>query len=90
MPFVARGAMETEWVTASEIGDWAYCRRAWWYARRGEAHDAAPRPATGTAEHAAVARQIARLARQRAFGGWLMVAAIALATLLVALLLVLR
>lgn len=82
--------MEREWVTASELGEWAYCRRAWWYARRGTARDAAPQVAAGTAEHTAIAREVAQIERQRTGGVRLMVVALALALLLIALLVVLR
>ena len=82
--------MDSEWVTASELGDWAYCRRAWWYARRGAERDAAPQLAAGTAGHAAFARQVDRVERWRGLGVGLMVAASVLALLLVILLLVLR
>jgi len=82
--------MESEWVTASELGDWAYCRRAWWYARGGVERDAAPQLAAGTAGHAAFARQVDRVERRRGLGLGLMFAALAVALLLVALLLVVR
>lgn len=81
---------DTEWVTASELGDWAYCRRAWWYARQGTARDTGPRLAVGTAGHTVIARQVARIERQRGLAVRLMVAALACAILLVALLVVLR
>jgi hypothetical protein len=82
--------MESGWVTASELGDWAYCRRAWWYGRVGAERDTAPRLAAGTAEHAAFADRVARVERQRGLGVGLMVAASALALLLAIVLLVLR
>jgi hypothetical protein len=82
--------MDSEWVTASELGDWAYCRRAWWYARRGVERDATPQLAAGTAGHAAFGRQVDRIERRRGLGLGLMVAALAVALLLAALLLVVR
>lgn len=82
--------MDSEWVTASELGDWSYCRRTWWYVRRGVSRDAASQLAAGTAEHATFARQVARVERRRGLGLGLMAASLALALLLVALLLVLR
>lgn len=81
---------DTEWVTASELGDWAYCRRAWWYTRQGAARDTGSRLAAGTAGHAVIARQVTRIAQQRGLAVRLMVAALACAILLVALLVVLR
>ena len=82
--------MDSEWVTASELGDWAYCRRAWWYARRGAERDAATRLDAGTAAHVTFARQVAQVERRRGLGVGLTAAASALALLLVILLLVLR
>jgi len=81
---------DTEWVTASELGDWIYCRRAWWYTRQGAARDTDPRLAAGTAGHTVIARQVTRIEQQRGLALRLMVAALASAILLVALLVVLR
>lgn len=41
------------WVSASEIGDYAYCPRSHWYARtRGDAVAEDPRAARGRSFHA--------------------------------------
>jgi hypothetical protein len=82
--------METGWVSASELGDWAYCRRAWWYARQGAEHAAGPRLAAGAADHAAIARDVARLERQRTLGVRLSVSALVLTLLLIGVLVALR
>jgi hypothetical protein len=82
-------AMDSEWVTASELGDWAYCRRAWWHARRGAARDAAPHLDAGMAAHATFARQVTQVERRRGLGLGLIAASSALALLLAILLLVL-
>ncbi len=82
--------MESEWVTASELGEWAYCRRAWWHARRGTARNGAPQLAAGTAEHTVIAREVTQIERQRTGAVRLMVVALALTLLLIALLMVLR
>ena len=82
--------MESEWVTASELGEWAYCRRAWWYARQGAEHAAGPRLAAGTAGHTVIARDVARIERQRTLGMRLMVVALVLTCLFVAVLVALR
>ena len=57
--------MDTEWVTASELGEWAYCRRSWWYARQGAEHAVGTRHATGTVGHAVIAHDVAQIERQR-------------------------
>jgi hypothetical protein len=82
--------MDTEWVTASELGEWAYCRRAWWYARQGAACDTGPRLAAGTAGHTVIAREVARIERQRGFAVYLLAAALVLTLVLVAVLVALR
>ena len=82
--------MDTEWVTASELGEWAYCRRAWWYAWQGAERAAGPRRAAGTAGHTVLAHEVARLERQRTLGARLMVVALALTFLVMAVLVALR
>jgi CRISPR/Cas system-associated exonuclease Cas4 (RecB family) len=37
--------------TASEIGTYLYCRRAWWFERQGAPSSRAPERARGTAHH---------------------------------------
>ena len=82
--------MDTEWVTASELGEWAYCRRSWWYSRQGAEHAAGPRLAAGAAGHAVIADDVAQIERQRTLGVRLVVVALVLTLLLVAVLVVLR
>ncbi len=69
--------MEDDYVTASEIGDWLYCRRQWWYARRSEPTLAAPLLERGSATHAAVAVQVRRVERLRTVAVWLIVTSVA-------------
>lgn len=69
--------MNDDYVTASEIGDWLYCRRQWWYARRREPTLASPLLDRGTAEHEAVTGQVLRTERLRATAVWLIVVSIA-------------
>ena len=80
----------TEDVAASELAEWAYCRRAWWYARQGLPREARPQLAAGTAGHAAIAQQVHRIERQRAVAVRLFVGGLTLTVLLVALLGVVR
>jgi len=69
--------MEDDYVTASAFGDWLYCRRQWWYSRRGKPTLAAPLLDRGSATHAVVALQARRLERLRAVAVWLIVASVA-------------
>ena len=82
--------MDTEWVTASELGEWAYGRRSWWYARQGAERAAGPHLAAGTAGHAVIASDVARIERQRMLGVRLMVVALVRTFLFVAVLVALR
>lgn len=69
--------MNDDYVTASEIGDWLYCRRQWWYARRGEPTLAAPLRDRGSTTHVAVAVRVRRVERLRTVAVWLIVASVA-------------
>ncbi len=69
--------MEDDYVTASEIGDWLYCRRQLWYARRGEPTLAAPLRDRGSTTHVAVAVRVRRVERLRTVAVWLIVASVA-------------
>lgn len=50
-------------IRASEIGQWAYCQRAWWLARQGYAGDNVEALEAGTAAHARHARGLASAER---------------------------
>lgn len=65
-------------VRASEIGQWAYCRRAWWLAREGHPNRNTAYLEAGDLAHAAHGRNVAALQRSRT----LAVALVALGALL--------
>jgi hypothetical protein len=56
-------------VRASDIGLWAFCRRAWWLARvRGVAHQRPAVLAKGVATHQAHGRMVQRAQLQMTLG----------------------
>lgn len=62
--------MSYSWIRASEIGDYVYCRRAWWLRRvRGVAAINTPQLEAGTRHHVAHNRLVERslLARRVAY-----------------------
>lgn len=65
--------MNEDYVTASEIGDWVYCRRSWWYTRRRESTLASPLLDRGTAAHEVVTEQVLGTERLHAVAVWLIV-----------------
>ena len=67
----------TDAITASEIGEYLSCERAWWYARQGEPSLAAPALAHGTAGHAQIGREL-RAGERAAWRGRLLLLAGAL------------
>lgn len=50
---------------ASEIGQWAYCRRAWWLAREGHPNRNTAYLEAGDLAHAAHGRSVAASHRSR-------------------------
>ena len=74
--------MDDDWVSASEISEWMYCRRAWWYARRRLPTLAAPALERGAARHDALAHAARRIERRQRLASRLLVAGLALALLL--------
>lgn len=78
-------AKDRSLVRASDIGAWAYCRRAWYLAQvRGVRH---ARPETlqrGTAAHTEHGQQVRRAGTMQRIGLWLVVAGVVLIVLLAA------
>jgi hypothetical protein len=69
-------------VRASDIGAWAFCRRAWWLAQvKGVAHQRPEVLAQGTAAHAAHGRRVRRAGLAQRVGLTLVGAGLILALL---------
>jgi hypothetical protein len=67
-------AKERSLVRASDIGSWAYCRRAWWLAVvKGAPHRRPERLHAGNRAHRQHGATVAGAA-QRARWGWIMIA----------------
>ena len=79
---------EEPWVAASELGEWAYCERAWWYGRRRVASGNRAALAQGAAGHDAIARAARAAATRRRVALILILAALLLAALALAPLLI--
>ena len=77
--------MHDDWVSASEISEWVYCRRAWWYARQRLPTLAAPALERGAAGHDALAHHARRIERRRHLAVRLLITGLALTLLLGAL-----
>ena len=74
-------AAERDLVRASEIGEWAYCQRAWWLAHVERApHENPQALADGVTTHAAHGADVRRAQRLQRAGLWLLL--VALLTLL--------
>ncbi|MCW5859963.1 MAG: hypothetical protein KIS63_16820, partial [Caldilineales bacterium] len=52
-------------IRASEIGQWAYCQRAWWLARQGHPNRNTAYLEAGAIAHAAHGRRVAASHRSR-------------------------
>jgi CHASE3 domain sensor protein len=75
-------AKDRSLVRASDIGAWAYCRRAWYLAHvRGMAHARPELLQRGNAAHAQHGQQVRRAATAQRVGLWLIVAGALLALL---------
>ncbi len=67
-------AKDRSLVRASDIGAWAYCRRAWYLAQvRGVAHARPEVLQRGTQAHTQHGRQVRRAGKMRRAGLWLVV-----------------
>lgn len=71
------------WVTASELGEWAYCERAWWYGRQRVASANRAALDRGTAGHDAVAHAAHAAATRRRIARLVLLLALLLAVLAV-------
>jgi hypothetical protein len=66
-------AKDRSLVRASDIGAWAYCRRAWYLAQvRGVAHARPEALEQGTQAHTQHGRQVRRAGQMQRAGIWLM------------------
>jgi len=72
--------MKTRWIKASEIGEYLYCQRAWWYRLQGMASANVQELSTGSQVHAQHGRGLR-------FADWLRLFAFALIAVAVAILL---
>jgi CRISPR/Cas system-associated exonuclease Cas4 (RecB family) len=68
--------MEERWIKASELGEYLYCQRAWWYRLKGFASAHAQELALGTAHHEQHGRRLRWVSWQRALAFVLIVLAI--------------
>jgi Flp pilus assembly protein TadB len=66
-------------LSASEISDFTFCRRAWWYARQGETSQNQKRIQSGEEWHRAQARRVLAAGCLRTAGYAILVAAAVLA-----------
>jgi hypothetical protein len=67
-------AKDRSLVRASDIGAWAYCRRAWYLAQvRGVAHARPERLQAGTQAHAHHGQQVRRAGQMQRIGVWLVI-----------------
>jgi hypothetical protein len=65
-------------VRASELAEFVFCRRAWWYAQNGVASDARVSQERGTAWHAVRSRRAVAAARLANLGRVLVAASLVL------------
>ncbi|NWF64712.1 MAG: hypothetical protein HXY38_10435 [Chloroflexi bacterium] len=63
-------------IRSSEIGNYLYCRRAWWYRKTGVESKNQTELAAGTALHRRHGRQVLAAALNRALGWFLLLAAL--------------
>jgi hypothetical protein len=76
-------AKDRSLVRASDIGAWAYCRRAWYLANvRGVAHARPELLQRGNEAHAQHGQQVRRAGTMQRIGMWLIVAGVLLVALL--------
>lgn len=69
---------ERDWIKASEIGEYLYCQRAWWYHLRDVASANVRELAQGSRHHASHGRGLRLAGLQRLLATVLIVAALLL------------
>ncbi len=78
-------AKDRSLVRASDIGAWAYCRRAWYLAQvRGVPHARPEMLQQGTQAHNRHGQQVRRAGQMQRIGVWLVIAGLVMVGLLVA------
>jgi hypothetical protein len=78
-------AKDRSLVRASDIGAWAFCRRAWYLANvRGVAHARPEVLQRGTEAHTQHGRQVRRAGTMQRVGLWLLIAGVIMVMLLAA------
>lgn len=75
--------MKTNYVSASEVAEFVYCQRAWWYRIRGFENSQQAAMEGGTEQHQQLGRQIQWLTRVKHLAGQLVIAGIILLLVLV-------
>ena len=65
-------------IRASEIGNFLYCRRAWWYHKLGKPSKNQPRMDAGSEFHVRHGQQVARASLLRILGSLILLAGILL------------
>ena len=77
-------AKDRSLVRASDIGSWAFCRRAWYLVQvRGVAHARPEVLQRGTDAHAQHGQQVRRAGTMQRIGLWLIIFGVLLVTLLI-------
>jgi hypothetical protein len=70
--------MKQRWIKASELGEYLYCQRAWWYRLQRLNSANVQELAEGTIQHARHGRGLLRTSLQRLLAFTLVVTALAL------------
>lgn len=70
--------MKERWIKASELGEYLYCQRAWWYRLQGIASRNVQELWQGTTDHLQHNRRLNWVLRQRSLAFILIVIAFAL------------
>ena len=70
--------MSDKWIKASEIGEYLYCQRAWWYRLQGETTANVAELALGSQVHAQHGRGLRRTVNLRVVAYVLLALAVAL------------
>jgi CRISPR/Cas system-associated exonuclease Cas4 (RecB family) len=79
----ARMTMSDEFISASEIGEYLFCQRAWWYRLRGFVSTQRAAMETGTAVHEQIAQDVQTIAHGSRLARNVIVAGIILLVLVI-------